>query len=173
MRVPIRKPGKYTHQKPDFHLTREKLDELKNKLERFKKISHPQARVEMQRTAEMGDFSENAAYQVAKGRLRGINNRIEELEKYIDHAEIIETGGNADTVQLGQKVTVEIGGKQKTYTILGSLEVDPQKGIISPSSPIGSVLMGHKVGDAVRLKLADDDVECRILAIEAFKNPRF
>jgi len=60
MRVPIRKPGKYTHLKPDPNLTEGKFNELKKKLERLK-ADQPDAIAEVRRLAEMGDFSENAA----------------------------------------------------------------------------------------------------------------
>jgi len=62
MRTPQRKPGKYIHIKPDPHITEEKFIELKNKLEKMKK-RHPGLASEVKRLAEMGDFSENAAYR--------------------------------------------------------------------------------------------------------------
>lgn len=165
MRVPIRKPGKYTHLKPDPHLTEDKLSELKNKLARLKK-SHPAAAAEVARLAEMGDFSENVAYQMAKGHLRGINQRILELEDYLNHAVIIKPLKNTETVQLGHRVTIETAGQQKSYLILGSSETDPGKGIISHNSPIGSALMGRKVGDKVKIQRANKEIECEIIKIE-------
>lgn len=166
MRVPIRKPGKYTHSKPDLHLTKEKFGELKRELERLKKFSQPETAKEVMRLAEMGDFSENAAYQMAKGRLRGINQRILELEEQVGHAEMIEPDGDTDTVQLGHMVTIDIDGVKRSYRILGSLETDPAKGIISYNSPMGAAFMGRKVGDSVTMKLAHKEVECRIVEIE-------
>lgn len=163
MRVPIRKPGKYTHHKLDFHITHKKLDEIKNKIDELKKVSRPEAVREVQRLAEMGDFSENAAYQMAKGRLRGINRKIEELENYADHAVVIRPDTHTDTVQLGSTVTVEIRGTRKTYTILGSLETDPHQGIISSSSPMGSALMGRKAGDVISFKIGNENVICKIV----------
>lgn len=165
MRVPIRKPGKYAHLKQDPHLTEEKFSELKNKLARLKQ-SQPAAASEVARLAEMGDFSENVAYQMAKGHLRGINQRILELEDYLKRVVIIKPLENLETVQLGHKVTIETAGKQKTYLILGSSETDPNKGIISHNSPIGSALIGKKVGDKVKIKPLDKGIECLIIKIE-------
>ncbi|MFH0814829.1 MAG: hypothetical protein V1902_01950, partial [Candidatus Falkowbacteria bacterium] len=79
MRVPTRRAEKNIKNTFDPFITQTKFDELKIKLEKLKK-SQPTAISEVQRLAEMGDFSENAAYQMAKGRLRGINQRILELE---------------------------------------------------------------------------------------------
>jgi len=165
MQVPIRKPGKYTHDKLDPHLTEEKFSELKNKLAGLK-ASQPEAAREVKRLSEMGDLSENAAYQMAKGHLRSINQKILELEDYLHHIVIIKPLGNTDTVQLGHRVTIETSGKQRTYLILGSSETDPSQGIISRNSPIGSAILGHKVGDIIRIKTKDTGIECKIIKIE-------
>jgi transcription elongation factor GreA len=166
MRVPIRKPGKYTHAKPDPHLTKEKFIELKNKLERLINYSRPQAAEEVKRLALDGDFSENHPYQLAKGRLRGINQRILEIEDHLKRAIIIKPLGKNSQVQLGAHVTVEINGKTKTFQILGSSETNPSTGVISHNSPIGNALIGKKIGDTAKIKLADKVVEYKILKIE-------
>jgi transcription elongation factor GreA len=166
MRVPIRKPGKFTHLKPDPHLTEEKFNALKNNLERLKKISRPRAAEETKRLAEMGDFSENAAYQISKGRLRGINQRILDIEDHLKRAIIIHQIKNIKTVQLGHWVTIENNGKQKTYQILGSSETDPTRGIISHNSPIGSALIGKKIEDKINIKTTNKEVVYTIIKIE-------
>lgn len=165
MRVPIRKPGKYTHAKSDLHITKRKFDELTDELAKLKKFAQPQTSKEVMRLAEDGDFSENAAYQMAKGRLRSINQRILELEDQVGHAEII-TSSETDRVQLGNTVTIVIDGEKRTYRILGSLETDPANGIISYNSPMGAALMGRTVGDTVKMRSAHKEVECRIVKIE-------
>ncbi|MDP2830549.1 MAG: transcription elongation factor GreA [bacterium] len=166
MRVPIRKPGQYTHLKPDPHITEEKFKELKDKLEKLKKVSRPRAVKEVKRLALDGDFSENAAYQIAKGRLRGINQRIMEIEDHLKRAIIIKPQENKERVRLGHRVTIEAVGQEKTYLILGSSETNPKEGIISHNSPIGSALIGRKVGDRVKVQLANKEVEYKIIKIE-------
>jgi transcription elongation factor GreA len=166
MQVPTRRPGKYTNLKTDPHITREKFDELKTKLERLKKISQPRSIVEVKRLAADGDFSENAAYQIAKGRLRGINQGILETENMLKRAVIIERPQDNGTIQLGNQVTVEVNGKQKTYQILGSSETDPERGVISHNSPIGKSLIGQRIGDTVRIQLNNKQVAYKIIKIE-------
>ena len=166
MQIPIRKPGKYTHLRLDPNLTQEKFDELKRELEHLKTVKQPRAILEVKRLAEMGDFSENAAYSIAKGRLRGINDRITELTEYFKRVVIITPDKNTGVVQLGSTVTVEINGKQKTYTILGSSETDPASGVISHKSPVGAALMGRRVGDTVEIQLAGKRVGCRVISVE-------
>lgn len=165
MRVPIRKPGKYTHSKTDLHLTQGKLNELKEELESLVTNIRPRAMKEVSRLAEMGDFSENAAYQISKGRLRGINARILDLEERIGKVVIIEPKDNA-RIQIGHRVTVEVDGKQLTYLILGSTESDPGQNVISHTSPLGAALIGKAVGDTVTVKLKEKDVKYKIIKVE-------
>jgi transcription elongation factor GreA len=118
------------------------------------------------RLAELGDFSENVEYQLAKGRLRWINDRILKLEREINDAEIIAPNKKTDTAQVGHTVTVECAGTTKTFQILGSSETRPEEGIISHTSPIGLALMGKRVGDVVKVKIGERQIEYKIKEIK-------
>lgn len=164
MRVPIRKPGKHTHDKLDPHITQDKYDFLLKRLEQLKK-KQPALREEVKFLALDGDFSENAAYQIAKGRLRGLNQRILDIENQLKRAVIITSNNNC-VIQLGSVVTLETDKNIKTFTILGSTETDPDRNIISHNSPIGKILLGKKVGDVVELNLPSKKVIYKILEIK-------
>jgi transcription elongation factor GreA len=166
MRVPYRKPGKYSQMKQDPMLTEAKARELENKLERLKYYNRPKLAEEVKRLAELGDFSENVEYQLAKGKLRGINQAILTIENQLKQAEIIPAPEQTDAVGVGHAVTIANGNKEKTYLILGSIETDPSKGIISHVSPLGIALIGKKVGEAVRVKAGDKEIEYKILKIQ-------
>ena len=165
MQIPKRKSGLYAHLKPDPNLTTEKYNELKEKLLRFKR-AHPLAVVEVKRLAEMGDFSDNAAYSIAKGRLRSINQRILELEDHLKRAIIIKPAKNTGVVTLGNRVTLSADGQEKTYQLLGSAETNPAAGIISHNSALGSALLEHRVGDKIKIKTANRECEYIIIKIE-------
>ena len=147
MRVPIRKGSGPLPPSQDPKMTQEKYDELKKKLDFWLKIKRPQEAEEVKRLALMGDFSENVGYQIAKGRLRGLNQGIIELEKLLGRVEIIGNPTNSETVVVGSEVIIESKGKEKKYKILGSPETNPSAGIISHVSPLGSALIGKKVGE--------------------------
>jgi transcription elongation GreA/GreB family factor len=102
----------------------------------------------------MGDFSENVAYSMAKGRLRWLNKRILELESQIQLSQIIKLSPTSKKIEIGNKVTIILDNKEKVYLILGPVESDPENNIISYKSPIGSALMGHKVGDKIKIIIA-------------------
>lgn len=133
-------------------MSQEKFDELSRKLAKLK-ADRPKAAADVSRLAELGDFSENVEYQLAKGRLRKINENILIIETHINQATVIQKT-NTEVVEIGSIVTVEVDGKEKTYEILGSSETNPTKGIISHTSPIGAALIGHRVGDVVSIEIA-------------------
>ena len=155
MRTPTRKPGKYTNLKPDRYITKEKLEELKAKVDKLKNISRPRASAEVKRLALMGDFSENVGYQMAKGRLRGINRRIDEAGDAIKYAKLITKKSDSNIVELGNTITIQSAKKTHIYQILGSSETDPLKGVISHNSPLGSQLLGKSLGDIIKVKTTE------------------
>ena len=163
MRLATRKSEKQNIQPVDLHITQDKFDELTTKMEHMKK-ARPKLAEEVKRLAEMGDFSENAAYQIAKGRLRGLNRRMDETQYFLNHAIIIKHSGS-DRVELGHIVTVEANGRTKTYQILGSSETNPDRGIISHNSPLGAALLGRQAGERVLVVLQNKTVAYTILNI--------
>ena len=165
MQVPKRKSEEKIRKKLDYHITQTKHDKMCANLERLKK-RQPTLSREVQRLAEMGDFSENAAYQIAKGKLRGLNWRILELEDFLKFSIIIKINKNNNTVQLGSVVTIEINNIKKEFTILGSNETSPKDNIISHNSPLGSALIGKKVGDNVTVFLEDKSIVYKILELK-------
>ncbi|HKL16814.1 MAG TPA: GreA/GreB family elongation factor [Patescibacteria group bacterium] len=165
MRVPIRKPGKYTHEKADPNITEDKFNELQKKVQHLKKNVRPRLASEVKRLALMGDFSENAAYSIAKGKLRGLNQKIIDIEDLLKRAEIIVSRGK-NKVQLGSIVTFELDGKIKTYKILGSVEANPDLGIISANSPLGEALLARKKGENFTFRTKDSQKQGKVLKIE-------
>lgn len=164
MRIPTRRSEKDNITKFDPHMTQDKFDELKSKLDRLKNVTRFKWMQEVAELASGGDFSENAGYQAAKGKLRGINATIAELESHLKKAVII-TPSKGNVVALGSVVTVKIGEQVKTYTILGSSEVDIAKNIISHNSPIGSALMGRSRSEHFNAAIGGRTVACEILEI--------
>ena len=108
---------------------------------------------ELQRTRELGDLSENAEYKEAKREKRRNDARIRYLEAMIRTAHIIEIDEAPDSVALFDYVTIlnERVNKEKTIQIVTTLRQNALEDLISKESPLGSALMGHKVGDRVEI----------------------
>jgi len=83
-----------------------------------------------------------------------LETRLKELKEILDNTEMISMPDKCDQnhVGLGATVALEICGAVEELKILGTVEVDPEKNIISDESPLGQALLGKRVGDAVSLK---------------------
>lgn len=134
----------------DVLLTPEGLEKLKNELNQLKTTGRKAIVARIKAAKELGDLSENAEYDDARNEQSFIEGRIQELEAMIMNARVI-THHSSSTVQLGSSVTVIVDGDDETYEIVGATESDPAAGKISSESPIGAALIGHKVGDSVRI----------------------
>ena len=166
MRVPTRRKDKFKKRESGaFLITAAGLKDLKKELLALEE-SLPALIADVEHTKSHGDFSENAAYQDAKHKLRQTHARIAKIKDRIKRAVIIEQGAKAsESIQIGSRVDVEVKGKKLTFEILGSHESDPSAGRISNISPLGKALLNHSVGDEVVLQLDDSEVLYTILEI--------
>ena len=115
---------------------------------------------------QMGDLSENADYHKAKEDQGFLEGRIQEIEKILSTATIVEKK-QSDMVEVGSKVTIqEADYDPETFDLVGATEADPRKGKISNESPFGKALIGHKVGDTVEAETPGGKVKLKILKIE-------
>lgn len=99
---------------------------------------------------DFGDLSENAEYDAAREEQGLVETRIAEIEDILQNASIIQAA-KSSVVGLGSKVELKTGDKTVIYTVVGPVEADPLEGKISNESPIGTQLMGKKVGDNVTI----------------------
>ena len=165
MQTPQRKPDKYAEKKQDPHISLNKYKELEANLERLINAVRPKLIKEVRFLAQDGDFSENAAYSIAKGRLRGTNSRIEKIKDMLKRAIVIDTKKISSSAQIGSQINVKVNGKNKAFQILGPAEADPTRGIISHLSPLGKILIGKKSGDTVELNLKNKKIKYKIIKI--------
>ncbi|GAI55807.1 unnamed protein product, partial [marine sediment metagenome] len=80
--------------------------------------------------------------------------RMTEIEHILKNIELIKIPPKRkrNIVNLGATVTLqESNGKINEFMIVGTLEANPGEGKISSESPIGKVLLGHKIGDKVTM----------------------
>ena len=168
MRLPTRKSEleRLQNQKDDPYLTPAAIKRMQDELEDLEKRQRAPAAEEVARCAQMGDLSENAAYQYAKQNLRRINARIITLQERLKHAIPISDAPSDGTVHIGSKVKVRFRERELTFEILGSHESYPARGRISHVSPLGAALAGKRAGDRVSVKTDAGEMEYEILSIE-------
>ncbi len=98
---------------------------------------------------EFGDISENSEYDDAKNEQANLEARIAEINRTLSEATVVSTPKRSNLVHIGAKVTVDMGGKERVFTIVGGAEADAAAGKISNESPVGAALLSHKKGEEV------------------------
>ena len=140
---------------------------LKAELEHLTVVDRPEVTRIVSWAASNGDRSENGDYLYGKRRLREIDRRTRYLIKRLDTAEVIDPANrDIDQIFFGATVTVvNLRGEQRTISIVGLDEVDPQRGYVSWVSPIARALTKNSEGDIVMLPTPAGVEELEILAV--------
>ena len=148
-------------------LSRKGYEELRNELDRLKKIKRELSE-EIGRAAAMGDLSENYEYTSAKEKQAETLRRIVEVETKLKSARLIEEAGiPADKVYIGATVALKDvdSDDAMSYTLVDSAEADPMNGKISVHTPVAQALLGHKVGDVVEISTPGGQLKYKITDI--------
>lgn len=131
------------------YLTREGFKRLDGELEHLRTVKRPEVSERIRRSKDMTDVVDNAEYDEAKSEQGFIEGRIAELELTLASAQIIAEEVTREFVGLGSRVTVkDTDGDVEKYRIVGSMEADPKRGLISNESPVGRALLGKKPGES-------------------------
>lgn len=148
-------------------LTLEGLKALEDELKELKVVRRKDVAAKIKEARGQGDLSENAEYDAAKEEQAEIEARIIVLENMIRNSEIINSDSNSDVVNIGSKIKLfdEELEEEVEYILVGSAEADPFNGKISNESPIGSSLIGHKVGNVVEVEAPDGIMKFKILEV--------
>ncbi len=150
-------------------LTKVDIEKMKAEVEYRRNELRPQLIEEVKVARGFGDLSENFEYKAAKREKNRNDSRIRYLENMIKTAVVIEDNSQSDEVGLFDTVTVFMEDEQEetVFRIVTTLRQNPLKGLISKESPVGSVLMGRKVGDVVHVQVNDRfGYDAKIIKIE-------
>jgi transcription elongation factor GreA len=149
-------------------MTREGYERLKADLEELKTKGRAEAARAIAEAREKGDLSENAEYDAAKEAQGMLELRINDLEKQLSSARILDAS-SVDTSQVTvlSKVTIEnLKNKASiTYQLVSESEADLKARKISVNSPMGQGLLGKKVGEVAVVKTPNGDIEFKIVNI--------
>lgn len=131
-------------------------NKITGELEFFKKKERPETVIALDEARQLGDLKENAEYHAAKDKLALIDTQIAELNAIISKAVIIDPSTLPhEKVSFGSTVSlVDTNTDEEfTYTIVGGVESNADKGMISFNSPLAKQLMGKEEGDEVTATL--------------------
>jgi transcription elongation factor GreA len=136
-------------------LTQEAFDRLTVEYETLTGPARIEIAKKIQAAREEGDLKENGGYHAAKEEQGKMEARIRQLRQLLENAQVGEGPADDGTVGPGSVVTVRYEGDDDPLTfLLGSREdAGGSLDVYSPSSPLGSALLGKKVGDTVTYAL--------------------
>ena len=142
---------------------------LREELDHLKSVKRPEVILAIAEARAHGDLKENAEYHAAREQQGFIEGRIKELESALSHAQLIDVA----KLNAGSKVvfgaTVELADADTdegvTYQIVGDLEADIKRGLISISAPIARALIGKNEGDTVDIVAPNGRRSYEIVAV--------
>lgn len=150
------------------YLTREGKKKLEEELELSVTVERKQVADRINAAKELGDISESGEYEDAKKSQALLEGRIREIKSMLSRAQLIEEDQNGNKeVRIGSRVTVRFDedDEEATWTIVGSAEASPSKGLISNESPIGSAILGKKVRQKVTVQTPSGPMKLTVVKI--------
>lgn len=149
------------------HITKEGYRALQAELTRMWEVERPKITHEVSVAAAHGDRSENAEYIYGKKKLREIDRRIRFLRKRLDAVNVVEPPvAQLGKVYFGAWFTVEDEeGKQMSYRIVGTDEVDLAARKISIASPVAQALLGKSEGESALVQRPRGESELRVVKV--------
>ena len=147
-------------------LTKIDIQKMKEELDYRRITLRPQLLEEVKVARSFGDLSENFEYKAAKreknkneSRIRFLENMIKTARVYEDHPERVYVDHfGAETVCLYYLGTVNLeeDDEEENWQIVTTVRQDVLHGLISKEAPMGSALLGKKVGDRFYVQVNKD-----------------
>ena len=152
----------------EYFLTKEGAEKMRAELEDMVTRQRDEISTRLRTAIQQGDLSENADYHKAKEDQGFLEGKIKEYEEILSGVKIIkETNNTSGVVDVGSLVTIKEGkSPEEKYHVVGAKEANPREGRISNESPIGSAVMGHKVGDNVVVVTPGGEMKIKIVKVE-------
>lgn len=152
----------------EIFLTREGKEEKEKYLEYLTSVRRPEVISKLKAAREYGDLSENAEYDAARDEQGKLETEINLIEETLKLAHIVDKNNiRKDEIAFGAKVKLldMEYDEEVEYSIVGSIESNPNLGLISDQSPIGKSLLGKKVGDIVLVAAPGGAIKMKVIKI--------
>ncbi len=150
------------------YYTKEGYEKLKAELLELKSKGRADIAKQIAEARDKGDLSENAEYDAAKDAQGHLEAKIAQLEGVVGNARVLDES-SVDTSKVSVLSTVRIkntkNGMEVQYTLVSEEEADLKAKKISVQSPIGSGLLGKKVGEKAEIQTPGGIIEFEVLDI--------
>jgi transcription elongation factor GreA len=151
------------------YFTKEGLQKLKDDLHILSTVERNKISQQIAEARDKGDLSENAEYDAAKDAQGMLELKISKLQDALANARIIdETQMSTEEVRLFTTVKIKNlkNNAEFTYSLVSENEANLKQGRISVTSPIGTGLLGKKVGEIAQIQVPAGNVEFEVLDIQ-------
>ena len=150
------------------YVTKETLESMRTELQHMRGVERPAASRAIAEAREKGDLKENAEYDAAKDAQGMLELKISEMEKVLSTARVIhESQLDISKVTVLAKVKIRNlkNKSEHTYHLVSETESNLKEGKISVSSPIGSGLLGKKIGETAIVNTPGGELQFEVLDI--------
>jgi transcription elongation factor GreA len=150
-------------------MTAKGAQRLREQLKEMKSVDRPRITQAIAEARAHGDLSENAEYHAAREQQSFLEGRIAALETALADAQIIDVATLNPDGKVVFGATIDLmnldNDEEVTYQIVGEMEADIEKSLISITSPIARALIGKQEGDVVEVKAPGGTMEYEILEV--------
>jgi transcription elongation factor GreA len=155
-------------QDTEIVLTPRGRDKLEQRLDYLRNVQRREVAERIRDSKQFGDIAENAEYEEAKTEQALVESQILELRRVLQLAQVLDTADiPTDHIGIGSivKMTNLENDDEWEFTLVTSVEADPDNDLISDESPVGDALVGRKAGDVVRIQVPNGLLQYRIDSI--------
>lgn len=134
-------------------MTAEDLEALRAELVELEGPRRREIAARIKTAREWGDLKENAEYHAAKEEQGHLETRILKLRDQVSNAVVVVRSSGSQTVEFGSEVafTDRNAGREQRFRIVAARQAKPAEGLLSVASPIAVALLGHRIGDVVKV----------------------
>ena len=149
-------------------LTKDGIKRLESELQELRTVRRADVAQNIREAQELGMTETDGQYEEAKNQQAFLEGRIQEIEKMLEMADVIDekAAQGSKEIRVGSTVSLKtIDNKRRKYQLVGAVETNPAEGRISDESPLGRALLGKKRGDKVKIEAPGGVVEMTVTSI--------
>jgi transcription elongation factor GreA len=150
-------------------MTRDGYNRIKSEIEQLELVEMPIVAQKIADARAEGDLKENAEYHAQRENQGMLQAKINALKGKLANAFIVDPANQPkDTVAFGATVKVRDldFGDEEVYTLVGVGDEDYDVGKILTTSPIGSALLGAKVGKTIEIDVPRGKLKYEVVEID-------
>lgn len=148
-------------------LTKAGFDKFQSELDYLRSYKRAEIANRLREAMRFDEDQIDIEYQMTKDEQSLVEGRIQELERLLARAKILESQKSNGKVILGSTVTVKEAGRDpEEFTIVSSAEANSILKLISDESPLGSSLLDRRVGDEVEVSAPKGSLKFKVLGIK-------